>query len=145
MLDCFLSKWTSPDHPPDDVSEADLRVVEETLGRALPDDYRQAVLEFGLPRPTMALMDAIVDCELELHSVWDFFSPAEIVEETQAWRELGLPEQLIAIASDGCGNKFCSSEADGQTIWFFDHDLGMIERVAPSFTEWIARYCNIAT
>ena len=101
------------------------------------------MLQVGLPRLSIALMDTIVDRELELHSVGDFFSPTEMIEETLAWRELGLPENLIAFASDGCGNKFCFSVANGAAIWFFDHDFGTIERVAPSFTQWVRAYCDI--
>ncbi len=143
MLSRFVKKWASADYPTECLSEADLRVVEERFGLQLPEDYRQAVIEVGLPRPTIALMDAIVDRGLDLHSVGDFFSPVEMIEETVAWRELGMPEHMIAFASDGCGNKFCFSGANGAAIWFFDHDFGTIECIAPSFTQWIRTYSDI--
>ena len=103
----FTEIWTSGNYPPEPVAESDLRRVEQRLNVDLPDDYRQAVLQVGLPRPTIALMDAIVERELDLHSLNDFYSPVEIIEETTGWREIGMPEQLVAFASDGCGNKFC--------------------------------------
>lgn len=93
--------------PPDPVVESDLRRVEQHLDMRLPDDYRQAVLTVGLPRPTIALLDAIVERELDLHDVSNFYSPQEIIEETTDWHEIGMPEKLIAFASDCCGNKFC--------------------------------------
>jgi len=143
MLAAFLKKWGSSDYLPDRVADAELRTVEEKLGWRLPDDYRNGVLEVGLPRPTLALLDTIVDRELDMHAIGDFYSPVEILEETFAWRELGLPDELIAFASDGLGNKFCFSRADNGAVWFFDHDLLTIERVALSFADWLAAYCNI--
>lgn len=146
----FTEKWTSDEYPPEPVSEAELRLIEQRFAIRLPDEYRRSVLETGLPRPTIALLDAIVDGELDLHSLGDFYTPAEIVEETVAWRELGMPDQLIAIASDGCGNMFCFDEgklraggADSQAIWFFDHDFGTVEQIASGFESWIQVFCEV--
>ena len=146
----FTEKWTSGHYPPVPVTEADLCSVEQRFALRLPEDYRQAVLQTGLPRPTIALLDAIVDRELDLHSLGDFYSPAEIISATLSWRELGMPEQLIAIASDGCGNKFCfdgdrlrEGDVAGQAIWFFDHDFGTVDQIAPSFDAWIKAFCEV--
>ena len=146
----FTEIWTSGHYPPELVAEADLRRVEERLGVQLPEDYRQAVLEVGLPRPTIAILDAIVDRQLDLHDLADFYSPTEIIEETISWREIGMPEQLIAFASDGGGNKFCfdanqlkNGSADGYAIWFFDHDFGTVDQVAASFDAWIDAFCQV--
>ena len=57
----FADKWGSSHYPSDSVSEADLRSVEHRFAVRLPDDYREAVLETGLPRTTIDLLDAIVD------------------------------------------------------------------------------------
>jgi len=146
----FTEIWTSGDYPPQPVTEADLRMVEQRLNVHLPDDYRQAVLQVGLPRPTLALMDAIVEHELDLYSLGDFYSPAEIIEETLSWREMGMPEQLVVFANDGCGNKFCfdtdrqnNSSAEGLGIWFYDHDLQTVDRIALSFDAWISAFCHV--
>jgi len=56
----FNEQWTSPAYPPDRVMEPDLRLVEERFGLRLPDDYRQAILIVGLPRPTIALLNTVV-------------------------------------------------------------------------------------
>jgi len=146
----FTDKWTSVDYPPDPVSDDDLSVAEQRLGVGFPRGYRDAVLRIGLPRPTIALLDAIVEHNLDLAPPGDFYSPDEIVEETLAWREIGMPEHLIAIASDGMGNKFCfdaggleRGASDSQAVWFFDHDFNTVEKIAVSFDAWIDTFCAV--
>lgn len=146
----FAEKWAWADDPPDRVSEQDLHSVEQQLLVRLPEDYRQAVLEFGLPRTTIALLDAIVERELDLHSLGELYSPTEIIEETLAWREIGMPGHLIAFASDCCGNMFCfdanqlrNGSANNKAIWFFDHDFETVEEIAPSFEAWVNNFCDV--
>lgn len=150
MLAQFAEKCTSGSYAPAPVSEADLRSVEERFAVRLPDDYRQAVLQVGLPRPTIALLNAIVERELNLHCIGDFYSPTEIVEETLGWHEIGMPEQLIAFASDGCGNMFCfdgnrlkAGGPDSPAIWFFDHDFATTDQIAATFDAWISALCDV--
>lgn len=146
----FVDMWTSSAYAPESVSDAELSDVERRLGIGFPADYRQAVLEVGLPRPTTALLDAIVERELDLDSVGDFYSPAEIGEETTAWREMGMPDRLVAFASDGCGNMFCfdtapedGASAPGQAVWLYDHDFESVKQVAASFSDWIEAFCRV--
>ena len=147
-LSRFVEKWTR--YPPDSVSEEHLADAERQLGVRFPEDYRQAVLDVGLPRPTIALLSAIVDRGLDLNDLSNFHSPKEIVEETLDWREIGMPDQLVAIASDCSGNKFCfdadelgGDSAEMPAIWFFDHDFGTVDQVAPSFHAWIDAFCDV--
>lgn len=141
----FVEKWTIGDYPPDPVSEEELREVEKTLRSRLPTDYKQAVLEVGFPRPTIALLDAIVDQELDIDAIGDFYLPSEIIAETLDWREMGMPENLIAFASDGCGNQFCFDTGNGsKRIWFFDHDFDTVKLIADSFDAWLTALCDIA-
>lgn len=149
-LERFTEKWTSSSYPPDPVSEGDLSQVEFRFGVRLPEDYRSAVLRVGLPRPKLALLSAIVERELELQGIGNFYAPSEIIESTLAWHAISMPANLIAFASDGMGNKFCfdadrlKKRADGSAaIWFFDHDFETVECVAPSFTAWIEAYCDV--
>lgn len=146
----FVEKWCLADYPPEPVSEVELRLAEDKLGVRLPADYREAVLEVGLPRPTIALLDAIVERELDLISVGDFYSPKQMIEETVRWRELGMPDELVAFAGDGSGNKFCFDKNrlneggdDNRTVWLFDHDFGTVECVASSFDAWISAMCDV--
>jgi len=146
----FNEIWSSPNYPPKPVSEEQLIGVEQRFGVRLPADYRESVLSVGLPSPTIALLDAIVERELDVHSLSDLYSPSEIIEDTVGWHEIGMPRQLIAFASDGCGNKFCfdtddlnDGQADSCAIWFFDHDFGSVDKTAQSFEAWIGTFCNI--
>ena len=146
----FNQIWASTAYPPEPVSEADLRHVEISLSVRLPGDYRRAVLEVGLPRPTITLLDAIVERELELQCLGDFYSPTEIIEETISWRKIGMPERLIAFAGDESGNKFCfdadglmNGSPEGSAIWFFDHDFGTVDQIAGSFDDWIGAFCRV--
>jgi hypothetical protein len=108
------------------------------------------VLEVGLLSPTLALLDAIVDRSLDIHCLGDFYAPAVIVEQTLAWREIGMPEHLIAFASDGMGNMFCfdrnrliSGASNSEAILFFDHDFGTVEVVALDFHAWIGALADV--
>lgn len=146
-LNRFIALWTHPDHPPDLVSEQELQGTEHRLRTRLPAVYRNAVLRFGLPRPTLALLDAIVDRELDLRDVNDFLSPSEIVSVTEDWRDLGLPQELVAFATDCAGNLFCFPEAqdDGELpVYFFDHGNRTVVVIAPTFTQWIEEFCRVA-
>ena len=101
-------------------------------------------------RPRALYPTASVERELDLAPLGDFYAPNEIVEETLGWREIGMPEELIAIASDGMGNKFCFDSkglkrgtADGKAVWFFDHDFDTTEVIASSFDAWIGALCAV--
>ena len=75
-LEHFVQQWTSPDYPPERISTSDLDAAERELGVRLPSDYRDAVLQAGLPRPTIALLDSIVHGNLSLRDVSEFLSPS---------------------------------------------------------------------
>lgn len=147
-LSRFISIWTHADYAPEGVTEDELERVAARLQTRLPADYRTAVLQFGLPRPTIKLLDAIVDRQLDLRDVSDFLGPGEIVTVTEDWRDLGLPEELVAFATDCMGNLFCFPTAfdDGGDVpvFFFGHDERSVDIVAPSFTRWIEQFCGVA-
>ena len=97
-----------------------------------------------------AVLDAIVDRALDVNDLSDLYSPAEIIRQTRDFRAFGMPDHLIAIASDCSGNQFCFDEtelkagsADGPAIWFFDHDFGTTAKIAPDFEAWIDAFCAI--
>ena len=146
----FIALWTHPDSPPLPVAVEALAEAERRLGLTLPDQYREAALAFGLPRPTIALLDTIVDWELDVRDVHDFLDPGAIVETTEAWHELGLPEDWVAFATDCMGNLFCFAAdqvALGRAaapVLFFDHDEGIVDTVAPDFDRWIEEFCSLA-
>lgn len=149
-LATFNTKWCSSSYPPKSVSEMQIQSAEQLLGARFPDDYRDMILNTGLPRPTIALLDAIVEHALNLPDLSNFHSTDEIVEQTLGWHGAGMPEHLIAFASDGGGNQLCfdrerlaNSTQDRNAVWFFDHDFDTTEMISRSFTELIAMYCAI--
>ena len=103
----FNAKWTLPDYPPLPVAEEEFYKTTQAFGVSLPAEYREAVLKVGLPRPALALLDAIVDQQLHCFDLSQLFAPHEIVQWTLDWHEIGLPKHLIGIANDCCGNFFC--------------------------------------
>ena len=144
----FISLWMHPTSIADVVTEDELARAEGRLQTRLPADYRNALLEFGLPRPTIELLNAIVNRQLGLRDVSDFLTPAEMVTVTEDWRDLGLPEGLMAFATDCMGNLFCfptqTDASDKLPVVFFDHDDHSADVIAPSFDRWIDEFCGIA-
>lgn len=142
-LERFIARWADPDYPPKPVSEEAIKAVEARFAFAFPADYRQAVLCVGLVSPTIALLDAIDDGELDMADLSELLDPAGMMSHTEDWRNMGLPEDMVAFASDWMGNLFCFRTDGGSAIVFFDHDLGTTEEIAPSFTAWIERFSAI--
>lgn len=142
----FASKWSHPKYPPAPVRAADLATAEQQLGGRLPADFREAIIEIGLPRPTAALLTSVCETEADFADVSDLLPPEEMVASTLGWRDMGLPVQMIAFASDCMGNLFAfdgSAPSPGSAVWFFDHETGETSLVAPSFAAWIQQYLDL--
>jgi cell wall assembly regulator SMI1 len=146
----FISLWMAPEYPPAPVTDADLAKVEQRFGFDLPSDYRNDVLRYGLARPTIALLDTIVDRELPMADLAHMLSPDKMIEITLTWRDMGLPGDMVAFAADCCGNLFCfrtkpdGREMGGAPVFLFDHDFGTTRAISPSFADWIEAFCLIA-
>lgn len=147
ILLAFAAQWSHPSDPAVPVDQSELEAAEATLGVQLPEDYKAGVLSVGLRRPTLALLSAIADQQINLHDLSDLASPNEIVEKTLGWREFGLPENLVVIGNDCMGSTFCFDVADLQgdrvvsaPVYFWDHDFDTVELVGASFPEWIGSY-----
>ena len=146
-LSDFTKKWCLDEYPPERVDLRQLDQAEQLLGIELPMDYRFQVLSFGLPQPTLALLTAITDLEIDLPDLSELYQPEMIVTQTQDWRKIGMPASLVAIGGDSLGNLFCFDEQHLQSekpakapIYYWDHDFDYRSRVAPSFSKWIAKY-----
>ena len=122
-LERFIKLWTHPDHVPVRVTVAELEAAEVRLGFRFPADYRAALLAWGVPDVSIALLDFVVDADADMTAVSELVLPEEVVEMTEAWREVGLPADLVAFASDCMGNKFCfqTDGAEGELggVWLF--------------------------
>jgi hypothetical protein len=139
----FIAKWTHPDYPPEKIDPTQFAAVEARFG-SLPQVYKDAVTKRGLPHTALSLLSAIVAGDLDLPDVSEFFSPGDILSETESWRSLGLLEPFVAFADDCSGNMFCfRSMGSSDAVWFFDHDFLEVDEVSPSFNDWIFAYCQI--
>ncbi len=134
-------RWGSARDYPNTVVEAkSLDWVETELNVKLPDDYRDQVLDIGLPRIRLVLLSAIVDNVLPLYDLWALLTPEEIIVETEDWRHIGMPNDLVVFGRDSLGNKFCFSNKDIATsvpsanVSFWDHDFQATTVIATSFT-----------
>ena len=144
LFEQFIARWTHPNYPPRTVQASEFAEVEAKFG-PLPQTYKDAVSTYGLPSTTAPLLDMIVDRQLDVQDVAEFYTPEMIVAETEGWRPMGLSSDLVAVASDGGGNLFCFKTEDqpsSDAVWFFDHDLIEVYEVAPSFLEWIRSSAN---
>ena len=144
-LEHFIERWTLPDYPPTLVEEHALVKAEISLNAQFPAEYRSAVLRCGLPHPTAALLESIVENELSIADLNDFFDPIEMIEVNHDWRAMGLPAELVAFANDCMGNLFCFSAAATYVspIFYFSHDEGSVDEVAASFTMWIKELADV--
>ncbi|MDC7683781.1 SMI1/KNR4 family protein [Asticcacaulis sp. BYS171W] len=147
----FITLWGEDDYPPEKVTAKALTLAEADLSFQFPDDYRQAVLAYGLPRTSFDLMNSAAEQDINdrnyVQAINDFYTPKTIVEETLDWREIGLPADLVAIGSDPCGNLFCFPMAGSAhptgSIQLWDHDFDDVTHVADSFEDWLDAMCRI--
>lgn len=143
----FSHKWCHPEYAATPVELTELIDIEALLQIKFPKDYMEEVLEAGLPSPTLALLSSALEAELALPTVSELNPPLEIVRETKAWHEIGMPKNLVAIGNDCCGNKFCFVLHDLQNgcrptapVYFWDHDFDETNLIADSFRDWISMY-----
>ena len=141
----FVARWMHPDYPPRPISEEALGAVEAHFRFSFPADYREAVLQAGLVSPTIDLLDAIVDRELDMPDLSQLLDSAQMVATTTAWRDMGLPDDMVAFGSDCSGKLFCFRTDGEPAVFYFDHDSEATRTVAPSFSEWIEEFCKLAS
>lgn len=123
--------------------------AEDHLGLLLPSAYREFVLHRGAVR-SHTLLGLIVDAEADLWDVALFHSPFECVEATEAYHSAGMPERLMAFATDSAGNVFCFDKGDlldirpdDAPVWFFDHEFCKDKQLAGSFDSWLEAYFSL--
>ena len=149
IFQTFVDKWIGNDERMP-VSRSRIDALEDLLGTTLPSAYREFMTTVGAVSVPVALLSSIVDQQLDVADVQDFYDPENVLSATRAWRKMGLPENLFAVASDSSGNQFCLAipdigEAvdDDASIWFFDHEEPEAYDMEVPFTKWIETYANI--
>ncbi len=144
IFNLFSSKFNkSDDATPSTQSDIDL--LEEEFQINLPNDYKSFVLKYGNIW-TPDIVDFIVDEDLDLNDVQQFWNTECIVNDKKNEWTSQLSTDLIPFASDCMGNIFAFSTKDLQqksetaVIYFFDHDFDTVVKIADSFTDWIDRF-----
>jgi hypothetical protein len=96
------------------------------------------------------LLSAIVDQRLDIPSLGDFLGPKEMIETTWDWRQAGLPDSMVAFATDGSGDLYCFQVVpetepvpDDAIVWYFDHEEKEVESLEMPFSKWLRLYAAI--
>lgn len=125
--------------------DASINRIEDALETILPCSYREFLTRCG-PLFVPHLSDSIENTELGINLVREFFTPEEVVRDTQLYWSGGMPSDFIGIASDFCGNMFGfrreKARADDLPILFFDKDFVNVNQDADTFDSWLTRFLD---
>jgi hypothetical protein len=145
-FDLFFEKFNKSD------------TVENTLGSKideleklyhihLPIDHKDFIGKYS-SMWTPDILDIIVDNDIELNDVQEFWSVEEIIEDRKSGFTSIQKDDLIGFASDCMGNVFAFKKAElnienpQANVYFFDHDMDTLAIEAPSFTAFVERYLS---
>ncbi len=129
-------------------SESDIEKLEFEFNINLPNDYKNFLLNFG-NLWTPDILDLIVDEELDLNDVQNFWKVEDIIfDKKNEWTSQITPN-LMPIGSDCMGSIFgfltsdLREKKESCAVYFFDHDLNTMEKISDSFSEWINKFNRI--
>ena len=146
----FTSSWVHPDFGPVPVPPEALDRAQARFETYFPRSYRDCMVEVGAPSAAHTLSTTIIDRNLGIPCIGDFLRPEDLVATTEQWREVGLPENMVAFATTGDGDLYCLEVVpedvgvlEDATVWYFDHEEREVESLDLGFTRWLALYANI--
>jgi hypothetical protein len=124
-------------------SLSEIQSLERILQIKLPEDFKLFMNNYGTLW-TPHILNIIVDNEIEMDDIQQFWSAEEILEDNKS----GITNQievadLIPFASDCMGNIFAfksfdlKMERQTANVYFFDLDFNEMRLVANSFTALI--------
>jgi|SRR6185312_90991 len=126
-------------------TQIDIDTLEKELNIYLPNDYKTFLINFGNIW-TPNILDLIVDQELELNDVQDFWDMNKIIYDKRNEWTAQVQTDIIPFASDCMGNIFAfltneiKSPTETANIYFYDHDFETVEKISPSFKNWIGSF-----
>lgn len=109
--------------------------LESSIGFRLPDDYREFVERFGgaIVGPFSVYgvqgSDAMGDDESSALDVTNRF-------RSDGWQGT---DQWLVVSMDHSGNPV-GLDREGK-VWISDHDAGAIQELAPTFEDYLRRWC----
>jgi hypothetical protein len=120
----------------DPFSDAEIRNIEEAIGRSLPKDYLDFVRKFGSP-----FVAGSVDGSQHF-AIQGFLDAGDVVDYIEMNTELAA-EGAFAIAQSDSGNPYVIAEND--SVYYIDYYSSMhgkdlkAEKVSDSFSDFVAR------
>ncbi len=121
---------------PQRATDTELDAIESALHTTLPVSYRAFATSHGTVY-TPDILDAVA--ELDHPDVQNFASAPDVITDTKAYWGAGMPDNIVAFASDCMGNMFAfergfrETRPDDLPVLFFDHDFVEVAPVAESF------------
>ena len=143
-IDLFVKNWASK-NVMTPINHHDITELEAKLNAFLPDSYKYLISTYGLVH-TPNVLTRICDLGSDVSDVQDFLSLEDVSSLSALYEMSGMPKGHILFASDCKGNMFCFKHSDCVTkqrdmpVWFFDHDLRTVTKVADSFTHWLTQF-----
>lgn len=143
-IDLFVNNWASKNSMVP-ICNSDITELESALPAVLPDSYKYLISTYGLVH-TPNVLTQICSLHSELSEVQDFLSLEDVDSLSKLYQMTGMPKGHILFASDCKGNMFCFKLADCMSkqpdaaVWFFNHALSCVEKVADSFTGWLEQF-----
>ena len=129
-------------------TQSDIDKLEKELNIQLPNDYKRFLLSIGNIW-TPGILDLVVDKELDLADVQQFWTPDEIIDDKKNFWTKQVSTDIIPFATDCMGNifSFLASDLKQKTetadIYFLYHDFDTVEKISNSFTVWINNFNKI--
>jgi hypothetical protein len=129
-------------------TQVDIVRLEHEFQISLPNDYKIFLSKFGNIW-TPDILNLVVDNELDINDVQQFWTIEEIIYDKHNEWTSNLSLDIIPFASDCMGNIFAflrqdiQSPTDTTNVYFFDHDFDTIEKISNSFTDWIEEFNKI--
>jgi hypothetical protein len=130
------------------ITKSEIQKLESEFDIYLPDDYKIFLLNFG-NLWTPDILDIIVDNELDLNDVQQFWDVESIIFDKKNEFTSQMSIDMIPFASDCMGSIFgfltfdLKEKRENCAVYFFDHDLEKVEKISNSFTEWIDKFNRI--
>jgi len=120
-------------------AESEIAAAERDLDVKLPASYRQFLREFGWGGVS----------HLEIFGlggdVPNYLNLVSVAHRERTEMRPPIPRYLVPIMNDGAGNHYCldTRQFSGNEcpVAFWNHELGDLQqpqRIAPTFTDWLA-------
>lgn len=143
-IDLFVKSWGSKSAKIP-IKNHDIEALESRLNIVLPNSYKYLISTYGLVH-SPNVFSKIVELGADISEVQDFLSLEDMYSLSRLYEMSGMPKGHVLFASDCQGNMFCfkhedcASQQQDLPVWFYDRNLGTVDKVSNSFTEWLEKF-----